>query len=188
MSRRKMAIAQLIASFPAIEDNENHEATQVAYLMAVEDLSDTAVEHATRAYIRGGVDRKTHAFRPSPAEIGAFARRKQASLDSTQRTIANAERQINQKALPEPERPDEAARRAHVEAVLGRKVEHVKTANPPALLAADRKRKTPWRDPDVLQASMGRILDHLEDTGMPLHPKEADFIDKHNPEDSEAVA
>ena len=154
------------------------------YEVALNGVSEAAAVHACMAYVQGGVDRKTHAFRPSPAEVAEFAKRRQASLDGTQRTVRNVENTL--KALPEPKRPNEDARRAHVEAILGRKVEHKKPVNPPAMLAADRKRPMPWHDPAVLRESMANIEAHLEADGVPLHPAEAKFIDRHNPEDRKA--
>jgi hypothetical protein len=53
------------------------------------------------------------------------------------------------------------------------------------MLAEDERKPKPkpWREPAVLRESMDRILGQLESDGVPLHPKEAEFIDKHNPED-----
>jgi hypothetical protein len=151
------------------------------YEYALQGVSDDNIQLSVAAFI-GGKIKRNNAFRPSPAELAAHARVFQRRDDR----IADMGRRIEgQKAITNDWQPSvtEEQRRAHVEAVLGRKVEHAKTANPPAMTAADRKKPKPWMKSDVLRASMARIEAQLEADGVPLHRKETDFIHVHNPED-----
>ena len=182
MSLQK-SIALLLTAFPITENDPDQELLVQVYEIALEGIPEPTAIYASMSYVQGKVERNTNAFRPSPAEVAEFARRRQANLNRTQQTIDNADRQHNQKLLAEPQGPTEEQRRAHVEAVLGRKVEHAKSVKPPAMTAADRKKPKPWMKSDVLRASMARIEAQLEADGVPLHPKEADFIHVHNPED-----
>ena len=181
MSLQK-SIALLLTAFPITENDPDHELLVQVYEYALGGVSDQNVAASVRAFVRGDVQNRNNAFRPSPAELAEHARTKQMRDDEHTKAVARdkARFQITHDAPPEL---SEAERRAHVETVLGRKVEHKKSVNPPAMTAEDRTKPKPWMKPDVLHASMARIEAQLEADGVPLHSKEADFIHVHNPED-----
>lgn len=182
-SNRREQFALVLKFFPQSSDSAEDMAGLIdVYEYALQGVSDLNVTTSVAAFIQGEVRGRNNAFRPSPAELAEYARAKQMRDDEHAKAVArNHQRfQITHEKPPEL---SEAERRAHVEAILGRKVDKTSKVNRPAMTAADRKRPKPWLKPEVLRASMARIEAHLEADGVPLHPKEADFIDKHNPED-----
>ena len=70
---RKQAIGLMLASFPASQSQG--QLVALGYLMAVEDLSDFAVETAARAYIKGEVPDTDRRFAPSAAKFAEYAKR-----------------------------------------------------------------------------------------------------------------
>lgn len=178
----------LLTAYPAASETKEQMRAWLGTLdIALDGIKEDYVQQSVKDFIAGKVDRKpgSESFRPSIADIAAYARTLQAREYRHQAAL----RENQKRLLPPPEwkhSETEQQRRAHVQAVLGRKVEYRKTVNPPAMLAEDCKRPKPWHDKAELQESMGRINDYLNEQGVPLHPKEADFIDKHNPEDAAA--
>lgn len=152
-------IAALITCFPCSAD-EDPKSLATAYTFALEDLSDEAVEYSIKSYIRGKTERKSHAFRPSPAEVANFARRREDSNARHQEMI----NRITAPALPEPDGPTEDERRAAVERWKAAR-RAVAEADPvPAyssVKVAPTWDKNPqrWRDKDELSASAKRLIE-----------------------------
>lgn len=68
----KRELGVLLAAFPAA-DNGDGAARITAYVMALEDEPAWAISKAVKAFIRGEIERQTHAFLPTPAEVKRVA-------------------------------------------------------------------------------------------------------------------
>jgi hypothetical protein len=116
---RKQLISTLIAAFPRSSD-ENLTQVAMAYGFALDDLADGMVSAVIEDYVRGKIPRKSHEFRPSPAEVAAECRRRQKIEDDHHKWLQ--ERDQLAKALPAPDdpRPPASERCEHVRQALGR--------------------------------------------------------------------
>lgn len=79
---RKQAIGLMLASFPASQSQG--QLVALAYLMAVEDLSDFAINKAAREFIKGEVKDHDRRFAPSTAQFAAQAQMREIA----ERTVA----------------------------------------------------------------------------------------------------
>lgn len=66
---RKQAIGLMLASFPASQSQG--QLVALAYLVAVEDSSDYAINYAAREFIKGTVPDHDRRFAPSTAQFAA---------------------------------------------------------------------------------------------------------------------
>jgi hypothetical protein len=152
-------IAALIACFPCSSD-EDPQSLASGYVFALEGLSDAAVEHSIKSYIRGKTERKSHAFRPSPAEVANFARR----WEECERQHQELVDRVTAPALPEPDGPTEDERRAGIERWHAMREALVETDPVPAYTGKQLplswgKNPQRWRDRDELSASAQRLIE-----------------------------
>jgi len=107
----------LLTSFPAAADEPNDIPNLIkVYSYAVEGISDRNLEATIRAFIQGKVDRN-NAFRPSPAEIAAYARPLQMREDNVNELQKRVEARNR---ITDDWKPSgtEEQRKAHVEAAM----------------------------------------------------------------------
>ena len=117
MTNRKNLIPWLLTSFPAAADEPNDIPNLIkVYSYAVEGISDRNLEATIRAFIQGKVDRN-NAFRPSPAEIAAYARPLQMREDNVNELQKRVEAR---NLITDDWKPSgtEDQRKAHVEAAM----------------------------------------------------------------------
>ncbi|MCP4410169.1 MAG: hypothetical protein GY807_20990 [Gammaproteobacteria bacterium] len=141
------------------------------YEYAFQGISDVNLQATVRAFIQGECKRN-NAFRPSPAELAAYARPMQIREDRIKQASNRIE---GQKQITNDWRAklSEKQHRAHVEARLGTEAQRKKQI--PAMDEADPNRPKPWMDPAEMKTSSMSIRRELAESGEPLFPEDADL-------------
>jgi hypothetical protein len=171
---KKRAIVLLFNAFPSAEEREAaYQSLAEIYLLAVQDCDEIYVERAVHQFVTGKVKRTNQTFRPSCAELGAYAR----SLQEKDRGFETRqqERRKRIQLTNDFQHGKTAQERAeHVRSRLGYNPDRSTKARPEALPVDSSHQGTlkywdnnplRWRDKAELQASLKRIQGHLRPKG-----------------------
>lgn len=171
----------LFTAFPAQDRSGTEAELAQIYALALEGVSNIAVQRATLRFIRGEVDGHNLTFRPTSAQISYEARHIDAELN--RRADFHNRFEANRKRLPEPPRPREEVRKRVVKDALGydpRDARHRSQAKQQRqfnelcdakgvkphdiagmsnqeIVSTFEAKDKPWHNPDELRASMQRL-------------------------------